>query len=142
MDRHPDVLLVIIFVLMLRAIPTIDPPAHRQPGLLVVGHQWWWEVRYPHSGVITANEIHLPVGSPMLVRLESADVIHDFWVPQLARKMDLVPGHPNDLWVSADAVGTYLGACAEYCGVEHAWMREGVSQLGTYDLVKSQRYSP
>ena len=64
-----------------------------------------------------------PTGKPLLVRLESADVIHDFWVPQLARKMDAVPGHPNFFWMSADAPGAYGGACAEYCGTQHAWMR-------------------
>jgi cytochrome c oxidase subunit 2 len=87
-----------------------------------VGHQWWWEVRYP-SGVATANEIHIPVGQPLLVRLEAADVIHDFWVPPLARKMDAVPGHSNSFWMSADAPGEYRGTCAEYCGAQHAWMR-------------------
>ncbi|MER3445682.1 MAG: hypothetical protein C4291_02085 [Candidatus Dadabacteria bacterium] len=72
-----------------------SPRPYQQPDLIVIGHQWWWEVQYPKSGVVTANEIHLPIGKRLLVRLESADVIHDFWVPQLARKMDMTPGHPT-----------------------------------------------
>ncbi len=111
-----------LFVMTLETMAQSDPPADRAPDLVVVGHQWWWEARYP-SGVVTANEIHVPVGKPLLVRLESADVIHDFWVPQLARKIDAVPGHPNFFWMSADASGTYGGTCAEYCGSQHAWMR-------------------
>ncbi len=89
----------------------------------MVGHQWWWEARYPESGVITANEIHIPVGKPMSVELQSADVLHEFWVPELARKMTTVPGHPNHIWLQADKPGTYLGVCSEFCGTQHAWMR-------------------
>jgi cytochrome c oxidase subunit 2 len=111
-----------LFFLALRGMAQSDPPADRAPDLVVVGHQWWWEARYP-SGAVTANEIHVPTGRPLLVRLESADVIHDFWVAQLARKMDAVPGHPNSFWLGADAPGAYGGACAEYCGAQHAWMR-------------------
>jgi cytochrome c oxidase subunit II len=73
--------------------------------------------------VVTANEIHIPVGKRLLVDLRSADVIHDFWAPELGRKIDVVPGHPNRLWIEADHGGTYLGMCAEFCGNEHAWMR-------------------
>ena len=98
-------------------------PEKLDPDLVVIGHQWWWEARYPKSGVVTANEIHIPAGRRLLVRLESADVIHDFWVPRLARKMDMVPGHPNHIWLEADKPGAYAGACAEYCGAQHAWMR-------------------
>jgi cytochrome c oxidase subunit 2 len=94
-----------------------------QPDLVIIAHQWWWEVHYPKVGVTTANEIHIPAGTRLLTRIESADVIHDFWVPQLGRKMDAVPGHPNHIWLEADTPGTYLGSCAEYCGLEHAWMR-------------------
>jgi cytochrome c oxidase subunit 2 len=95
----------------------------QQPDLTVIAHQWWWEVRYPNSGVVAANEIHIPVGRRLFMRLESADVIHDWWVPALGRKMDAIPGHPNDLWLEADSPGSYQGTCAEYCGAEHAWMR-------------------
>jgi cytochrome c oxidase subunit 2 len=119
----PLLLVVWMFALTARTMRASDPPADRDPDLVVVGHQWWWEVRYPRAGVITANEIHVPVATPWLVRLESADVIHDFWVPELARKVDMVPGHPNHVWLAAERPGTYLGACAEFCGVQHAWMR-------------------
>jgi cytochrome c oxidase subunit II len=98
-----------------------DPP--EQPDLLIVAHQWWWEINYTKSGAVAANEIHIPVGQQLLVELRSADVIHDFWAPQLARKIDIVPGHPNHIWLEADRAGTYLGVCAEFCGNEHAWMR-------------------
>lgn len=118
----PCLIVAWIFVITLQTAGASDPPANRTPDLVVVGHQWWWEVRYA-SGVITANEIHVPVGKQLLVRIESSDVIHDFWAPQLARKVDAIPGHPSFVWMSADAPGTYLGACAEYCGAQHAWMR-------------------
>jgi cytochrome c oxidase subunit 2 len=103
-----------------------DPPANREPDLIVIGHQWWWEVRYPQAGVVTANEIHIPVGRKWLVHLESADVIHDFWVPALARKIQMIPGQTNHIWLEADAPGTYDGTCAEYCGAGHSWMRFSV----------------
>ena len=91
--------------------------------IVLVGHQWWWEVRYPTAGAVTANEIHIPVGRKLRVRVESADVIHSFWVPQLGPKMDMVRGHPNFVWLQADQPGTYEGACSEFCGDQHAWMR-------------------
>jgi len=120
----PTLLLVLIFGLTVNTMSTVDPPvAQEQADLRVIGHQWWWEVRYLKSGAVTANEIHLPVGRQMLVQLEATDVIHDFWVPELARKIDMIPGHPNHLWLRADHAGIYLGACAEFCGMEHAWMR-------------------
>ncbi|HEY8074253.1 MAG TPA: cytochrome c oxidase subunit II [Labilithrix sp.] len=111
-----------IFALTLRAMNASDPPPDREPDLTVIGHQWWWEVRYK-SGAVTANEIHVPTGKPLVIAVESADVVHDFWVPELGRKIDAVPGHENHVWMQADAPGTYIGACAEYCGVQHAWMR-------------------
>jgi cytochrome c oxidase subunit 2 len=101
----------------------VDPPPAPKPDLVVVGHQWWWEARYPDSGVITANEIHIPIGKPYCVRLEAADVLHEFWVAQLARKEMTVPGHPNYIWLEADTPGRYPGSCSEFCGTEHAWMR-------------------
>jgi cytochrome c oxidase subunit 2 len=119
----PVAVLVGILALTARTMSAVDPPADREPDLVVIGHQWWWEVRYPASGVVTANEIHVPVGRRLLVGVEAADVIHDFWVPELARKVDAVPGHPNHVWMTVTAPGTYLGACAEYCGAQHAWMR-------------------
>jgi len=119
----PFLVLVWIFALTVQAMRISDPAAVQSPDLTVIGHQWWWEIRYAKSGVVTANEIHIPFGERWLVRLESADVIHDFWAPQLARKMDIIPGVTNHIWLQADKPGSYLGACAEYCGAEHAWMR-------------------
>jgi len=115
----------VLFVLTLVAMRASDPdaPADRAPDITVVGHQWWWEIRYPAAGVVTANDLHIPVGRKQLVELQSADVIHDFWVPRLGRKLDMVPGRHARLWLAADSAGTYFGACAEYCGNEHAWMQ-------------------
>src|SRR5665213_3392016 len=121
----PLLLLAYIFAITVHAMHLADPeiPTDRQADLVIVGHQWWWEARYTNTNVVAANEIHIPVGRPLLVRLESSDVIHDWWVPQLGRKMDAVPGHPNLFWLEADVPGTYLGTCSEFCGAEHAWMR-------------------
>jgi cytochrome c oxidase subunit 2 len=93
----------------------------------VTGHQWWWEVTYsqaddPSLGFTTANELHLPVGQPVRVRLHSADVIHSFWVPQLAGKMDVIPGQVNETWLEARQPGDSRGMCGEYCGMQHAMM--------------------
>ena len=120
----PTVLLAVVFGFTLHVMHTSDPPA--QPSgddIVVVGHQWWWEVRYPKLGFTTANEIHIPAGQNVQFGFESADVIHDFWVPELGRKIDLIPGRHAKIWLAADHPGTYLGACAEFCGREHAWMR-------------------
>ncbi len=95
--------------------------------ITVTGRQWWWEVRYeadpPSRQVVTANEIHLPVGRQVRFDLKSADVIHSFWVPNLHGKRDLVPGHPTSLLLQADRPGVYHGQCAEFCGLQHALMR-------------------
>ena len=92
----------------------------------VRGHQWWWEANYgaptPDGRFATANEIHIPVGVPVRINLRSDDVIHSFWVPKLAGKTDVIPGHANVMWLEAKAPGVYRGQCAEYCGVEHALM--------------------
>ncbi len=119
----PLLIVAWLWVRSARAMAASDPGGGGEPDLVVVGHQWWWEIRYPKSGIITANEIHIPVGQRWKVRLESADVIHDFWVPQASRKMDMIPGHPNDIWLRSDRPGSFEGACAEYCGMQHAWMR-------------------
>jgi cytochrome c oxidase subunit 2 len=121
----PLLLLLYIFTITVHAMRRSDPGVSekREPDMVIVGHQWWWEARYLNSGAVAANEIHIPVGKLFLVRLEAADVIHDWWVPQLGRKMDAIPGRPNLFWLEADYPGTYLGTCAEYCGAEHAWMR-------------------
>jgi len=113
-----------ISVFSIRAMEASDPPTAREAdNLLIVAHQWWWEVRYPGLGIVTANEIHIPIHQDEQLGFRSADVIHDFWVPELGRKMDIIPGIENKSWIAADNAGTYFGACAEYCGQEHAWMR-------------------
>ena len=88
----------------------------------VTGHRWWWEIRYPEHGVVTANELHVPAGVPVRLELTSADVIHSLWVPSLAGKRDLVPGQTNVLRIEATEPGIYRGQCAEFCGVQHARM--------------------
>jgi cytochrome c oxidase subunit 2 len=118
----PCVIVVVLFALTARTMSVSDPPPAPAPDVVVVGHQWWWEVHYPNANVVVANEMHIPVGRALSVRLDSADVLHEFWVPELARKITTVPGHPNHIWLEADAPGTYLGVCSEYCGTEHAWM--------------------
>ncbi len=119
----PVVIVVALFTLTVRTMDSADPAPLENPDLIVTGHQWWWEVEYPKSGVITANEIHIPVGRPYSVLLDSKDVLHEFWVAELTRKMTTVPGHPNHIWLQADKPGTYMGVCSEFCGTEHAWMR-------------------
>jgi cytochrome c oxidase subunit II len=93
----------------------------------LVGHRWWWEIRYPDLGVVTANELHVPVAGaadlhPTFLRLESRDVLHSFWVPQLAGKTNLIPNRVNSMWMDPRETGVYLGNCAEFCGVQHANM--------------------
>ena len=89
----------------------------------VVGHQWWWEVRYPGQDFITANEIRIPVGQPVELRMTGNDVIHSLWIPELNGKMDLIPGRTTSLILQADQAGEYLAQCAEFCGTQHAKMR-------------------
>jgi cytochrome c oxidase subunit 2 len=89
--------------------------------IAAVGHQWWWEFGY--GGTKTANELHIPVDTPIDLDLTSVDVIHSFWVPELGPKMDMLPGTTNHLRLFARRAGSYDGQCAEFCGVEHAWMR-------------------
>jgi cytochrome c oxidase subunit II len=102
------------------------PPRDAKVKIHVIGHQWWWEVRYdsdePSRVFTTANEIHIPTGEPVRIELSSVDVIHSFWVPELSGKTDLIPGQQNDTWIEADRPGTYRGQCGEYCGLQHAHM--------------------
>ena len=124
--------LLIVFVLALTTVRTIRsielteaPEGALQ--VVVIGHQWWWEYRYldanvPGGEVVVANELHVPINRPVWLRLESADVIHSWWVPALAGKMDVIPNHTNYTWFNAETEGLYLGQCAEYCGNQHAGM--------------------
>jgi cytochrome c oxidase subunit 2 len=91
----------------------------------VTGWQWWWEIYYPddQGGFYTANEIHIPVGQPVRLELASGDVVHNFWVPELHGKFDLIPGTTNQFWIQADEPGEYRGLCGEFCGTQHARMQ-------------------
>lgn len=116
-------IVLLLFALTARTMNKIDPPPLEKPDLIVTGHQFWWEASYPASGVMVANELHIPVGKPFCVQLEAADVIHEFWVAGLTRKIEAIPGQTRYLWLEASKAGTYTGVCTEFCGVQHAWMR-------------------
>jgi len=116
-------------VLLVIAIPTIQVVFRTQAAtppdaleVIVRGRQWWWEFSYPAYELVTANELHLPLGRPAVLRLEGPDVIHSFWVPQIGGKRDVVPGRRNELGFTPDTPGTFLGQCAEFCGTSHANM--------------------
>ena len=126
-----SVTVVILFVFLIYSYSTgrsLTADLGKKNGLSieVTGHQWWWEARYndvdASNMFITANEIHIPVGVPVLFTLHGGDVIHSFWVPNLAGKKDLIPGKVSTMWLQADKPGLYRGQCAEYCGLQHARM--------------------
>lgn len=126
----PIVVLSVLFILGLKLMASFPVgESHHQdlkPQIVITGHQWWWEAQYigkPAESFTTANEIHIAVGKPTDIELESSDVIHSFWIPALHGKVDLVPGHPNFIRIQADRAGVYSGTCAEYCGAQHAHMR-------------------
>ena len=121
-------------ILAIVAVPTVitifdnlNSPDPEALTVDVIGHQWWFEFRYPHpdgeSTIVSANELHIPVGEVVNITLDSKDVLHSFWIPKLAGKVDLVPGNKNRMWIQADKAGEYRGQCAEFCGVAHALMR-------------------
>jgi cytochrome c oxidase subunit 2 len=121
----PIVLLVALFIWSdFFVMRSTAAPAKGSTALTinVIGHQWWWEVRYGNSTAVTANEIHIPVNTRVGVVLTTADVIHSFWVPELNRKVDMIPGTENRLLLIADHPGVYRGQCAEFCGLQHANM--------------------
>jgi cytochrome c oxidase subunit 2 len=118
----PAIVLTAVYVVGLRDLRALTVPKGTDLTVEVTGHDWWWEVRYPEDGIVSANEIHVPVGRPVKLILTSQDVIHSFWVPQLTVKTDLIPGHTNTTWIQASKPGTYRGQCAEYCGLQHAKM--------------------
>jgi cytochrome c oxidase subunit 2 len=120
---------VALAVVTLQGLSALTPPGSSGVDELTVdvtGHQWWWEIHYPGAGheasVTTANEIHIPAGRRVRVRLTSRDVIHSFWVPALHGKMDLIPGRTTEIALQADRPGIHRGQCAEYCGTQHARM--------------------
>ncbi len=121
----PAAILAIIAVPTVKTIfKTSELPGGNSVEVQVIGHQWWFEFRYPmgKDTVVTADEMHVPLGRTVDLRLTSADVIHSFWVPQFAGKRDMIPTHINHFWFKADTVGTYPAQCAEFCGTEHARM--------------------
>ena len=124
----PSIILTITFILSLVTLNAAAAPSKPMAMTVkVVGHQYWWEIRYqpssPDSGAVTANELHIPVGEPVRLQLETADVIHSFWVPELAGKTDIIPGQTNVAWLEAKSPGVYWGHCGEYCGMQHANMQ-------------------
>jgi cytochrome c oxidase subunit II len=130
----PVLIVVVLFMATARVLHAVqDAP---MPGsavqVTVIGHQFWWEYRYPELGVVTANELHIPVSdpahpTPTFFQLLSADTDHSFWVPELAGKTDLIPNHPNRMWMDPQRTGVFLGQCAQYCGTQHAKMLLRVS---------------
>jgi cytochrome c oxidase subunit II len=124
----PIVVLIILFVITLVALEAQarDDTGTHAFTIDVIAHRWWWEFQYPTQGIITANEVHIPTGEPVLMEVTSTDVIHSFWVPRLQRKVDAIPGRTNEVTLQADTDGTYLGECSEFCGLQHAHMRFNV----------------
>jgi cytochrome c oxidase subunit 2 len=121
----PIVLIAALFIISdVFVIKTTEAPAKGATQLTVdvIGHQWWWEVRYPGTTAVTANEIHIPVRTAVRVNVRTFDVIHSFWVPRLNRTIDTIPGKTNSIELYADSVGRYRGQCDEFCGLQHAHM--------------------
>jgi cytochrome c oxidase subunit 2 len=119
----PLVILLVVLGATVRAMRSVPTTAPSDALVIeVVGHQFWWEVRYPDASVTVTNELHLPVGRPVNLQLSSADVIHSFWVPALAGKLDLLPDYTNTLVLEADEAGVHRSRCAEFCGLEHTKM--------------------
>ena len=130
----PVLIVLVLFAATARVIHAIQdaPQPPTAVEVTVIGHQFWWEYRYPALGVVTANELHIPVSDPSRPRptfltLLSADTDHSFWIPQLAGKTDLIPNRVNQLWMDPHRPGVFLGQCAQYCGTQHAKMLQRVS---------------
>ena len=130
----PVLIVVVLFIATARVVHAIQdaPMPASAVEVTVIGHQFWWEYRYPQLGVVTANELHIPVSdpahpTPTFLQLLSADTDHSFWIPELAGKTDLVPNHPNRMWMDPEHTGTFVGQCAQYCGTQHAKMLLRVS---------------
>jgi cytochrome c oxidase subunit II len=125
----PILIVVALFMATARVIAVVQKTSAPSNAITVtaIGHQFWWEYRYPDLGVVTANELHLPVSdtahpTPTFIQLLSADTDHSFWVPRLGGKTDLIPNHPNTMWIDPQETGVFLGQCAQYCGTQHAKM--------------------
>jgi len=125
----PILIVVVLFLATARVIHSIQdaPKPENAVEVVAIGHQFWWEFRYPQLGVVTANELHIPVSAaahptPTFLTLLSADADHSFWIPQLAGKTDLIPNRVNHMWMDPYQTGIFLGQCAQYCGTQHAKM--------------------
>jgi cytochrome c oxidase subunit II len=118
----PALILLGVYLFSMKDIGLWEFGSHSTADVQVIGHEWWWEVRYPRLGIRTANEIYIPTGTRVKISLASADVIHSFWVPQLHGKLDLIPGRVNRFWIEADSAGEFRGECAEFCGRQHTHM--------------------
>lgn len=118
----PAIILIGVIVYTVNVQAAIETPPTPALTVEIIGHQWWWEVYYPAQKFTTANEIHIPVGQPVLLKLTTADVNHSFWAPELQAKMDLIAGQTNTTWLTANRAGEYRVECAEYCGLQHAHM--------------------
>ena len=147
----PVLIVVALFMATARVIADIQKaslPANTIE-VVAIGHQFWWEYRYPGREVVTANELHVPVSDPIhptptFIKLVSADTDHSFWVPRLAGKTDLIPNHPNSMWIDPQETGLYLGQCAQYCGTQHAKMllRVYVQSKDEFDRWIQQQRQP
>ncbi len=147
----PVLIVVALFMATARVIADIQKasPSANTIQVVAIGHQFWWEYRYPGLNVVTANELHVPVSdpehpTPTLIKLLSADTDHSFWVPRLAGKTDLIPNHPNSMWIDPQETGLYLGQCAQYCGTQHAKMllRVYVQSRDEFDRWIQQQRQP
>jgi len=148
----PVLIVVVLFLATARVIHAIQDAPKPQSALevTVIGHQFWWEFRYPKLGIVTANELHIPVSdpahpTPTFLKLLSADTDHSFWVPQLGGKTDLIPDRVNEMWLDPHRSGLFLGQCAQYCGVQHAKMllRVSVDQPEDFaEWVREQKKLP
>jgi cytochrome c oxidase subunit 2 len=125
----PSLIVIVLFLAAARVIASVQnkPEPANAVEVTVVGHQYWWEYRYPQFHFVTANELHVPVSdrdhpAPTFLKLLSADTDHSFWVPRLGGKTDLIPNHPNSMWIDPYYTGLYLGQCAQYCGTQHGKM--------------------
>ena len=125
----PVLIVVTLLMATVRVIADVQGavPPNNAVEVIAIGHQFWWEYRYPGLRVVTANELHVPVSDPehpqpTFIKLLSADTDHSFWIPRLAGKTDLIPNHPNSIWIDPHETGLYLGQCAQYCGTQHAKM--------------------
>lgn len=143
----PVIIVFVLFMVVFRTsaeVRRVGPPPADALRVRVIGHQWWWEYRYPDLGIITANELHVPVNRPIVFELQSADVIHSFWIPRLAGKTDVVPGRTNTTWFTPEKEDLFLGQCAEYCGTQHANMmlRVVVESAEKFDLWTAEQQKP